>query len=272
MRPPRPEPGREEAHRRLVEALGRGRRQVIRFDHRDTGQSSTVDFDRQPYTLTDMTADTLAVLDAHQVPAAHIVGASLGGGIAQLLAVHHPERVLTLTALMTSPMGHSSGPAWARALSGQDPDPSDLPPPAREFLAHVMKMASSPPTTPDDRLAADLETWPVLNGPVRPFDEPAARHLVEQSRRRARDYSAALHHDAAGRSMTPDRQAPLATVKAPAQVIHGTADPLLPPAHGQALAAQLPAAKLHLVPGMGHSFFSPGLPSTIADLILAHSV
>ena len=139
MRPPRPEPGREEAHRRLVEALGRGRRQVIRFDHRDTGQSSIVDFDRQPYTLTDMTADTLAVLDGHQIEAAHIAGASL------------------------------------------------------------------------------------------------------------------------------------AAATAPATVIHGTADPLRPPAHGQALATQLPNARFHPVPGMGHSFFSPKLPPQIVQLILARS-
>jgi pimeloyl-ACP methyl ester carboxylesterase len=129
----------------LVEALVHGGRQVIRYDHRDTGQSDTVDFAHHPHTLTDMTADALAVLDGHHVDAAHIVGASLGGTIAQLLAVHHPDRVLTLTAIMSGPMGHSSGRAWDRALSGQDPDPSDLPPPTQEFLAHVMKLASSPP-------------------------------------------------------------------------------------------------------------------------------
>ncbi len=135
----------------LVEALVDGGRQVVRFDHRDTGRSGTVDFERHPYTLADMTADTLAVLDGYQLPAAHIVGASLGGTIAQLLAVHHPGRVLTLTAIMSGPMGHSPGPAWARALSGQDPDPSDLPPPTQEFLAHVTKLATAPPATSDER-------------------------------------------------------------------------------------------------------------------------
>jgi pimeloyl-ACP methyl ester carboxylesterase len=133
-------------------------------------------------------------------------------------------------------------------------------------------MASSPPATTEERLAADLETWRILNGPVLPFDEPAARAHVELSHRRATDYSAALHHDQAGRAMTPDRQAPLSRVTAPAQVIHGTADPLRPPAHGEALAAQLPAARFHLIPGMGHTFFSPGLSAQIAQLILAHAV
>ena len=126
-------------------------------------------------------------------------------------------------------MGHSPGPAWARALSGQDPDPSDLPPPTQEFLAHVMKLATTPPATSDERQAADLETWRILNGPVLPFDEAAARHFVERSYHRARDPAAALHHDQACRADHPDRQAPLATVTAPALVIQGTADLLRPP-------------------------------------------
>jgi len=252
----------------LVEALVRGGRQVIRYDHRDTGQSDTVDFERHPYTLTDMAADSLAVLDGHQLPAAHIVGASLGGTLAQLLAVHHPGRVLTLTAIMSGPMAHNPAPAWSRALAGQPADPTDLPPPSAEFLRHVTTMATAPPS---DRAAADLETWRILNGPDLPFDEPAARRLIADSHRRAKDPSAALHHDAAGRAITPDRQAPLSTVKAPAQVIHGTADPLRPLPHGQALAAQLPAAQFHPVPGMGHSFLSPGIPAQVASLILTHT-
>lgn len=94
----------------LVDTLVAGGRQVIRFDHRDTGRSTCVDFDTQPYTLADMAADALAVLDGHDVVAAHIVGASLGGAIAQWLAVHRPERVLTLTAIMTGPLGITPDP------------------------------------------------------------------------------------------------------------------------------------------------------------------
>src|SRR5690606_28809872 len=76
----------------LVEPLVTGGRQLIRFDHRDTGQSDCVDFAAHPYTLADMAADSLAVLDGYGVHAAHIVGASLGGAIAQWIAAHHPER------------------------------------------------------------------------------------------------------------------------------------------------------------------------------------
>src|ERR1700761_866636 len=89
----------------LVGTLVAGGRQVIRFDHRDTGRSTCVDFATQPYALADMAADALAVLDGHDAAAAHIAGASLGGAIAQWLPVHPPERGGTPTPVITRPPG-----------------------------------------------------------------------------------------------------------------------------------------------------------------------
>ena len=255
----------------LVDVLVAGGRQVIRFDHRDTGRSTCVDFAARPYALADMAADAVAVLDGHHVAAAHIAGTSLGGAICQWLAVHRPERVLTLTAIMTGPLGHDAGPAWARALAGQDPDPGDLPPPSRRFLHHLSERVAMPQTTREERVTAGLETWRVLNGDALPFDEPAARRFVETSCDRAADFAAAVNHDRAGRQMTPDRLAPLSKITTPALVIHGTEDPLRPLPHGQALAAQIPHARLEAVPGMGHGFFSPGLPRHVGQLILGHT-
>ncbi len=255
----------------LVEILAAGGRQVIRFDHRDTGQSDCVDFAAAPYTIGDMARDALAVLDGHQVTAAHIVGASLGGGIGQLLAVHYPDRVRTLTAIMTSPMGYQAGPAWARALAGPPPEPGDLPVPIPEFLRHVTAMAGSPPATGEERVAANVETWRILNGTTLPFDAEAARRHVEASIARARDFAAATQHDLAGRAMTAERQAPLSRITAPVLVVHGTSDPLLPVAHGAALAGLIPGARFEEVVGMGHGFFSPGIPARVAGLILEHT-
>jgi pimeloyl-ACP methyl ester carboxylesterase len=255
----------------LVDVLVAGGRQVIRFDHRDTGRSACVDFAARPYTLADMAADAVAVLDGHDIGAAHIAGASLGGAIAQWLAVHRPERVLSLTAIMTGPMGHDAGPAWARALAAKDPDPGDLPPPAPQFLRHLAERSALPQTTRQQQVAAAVETWRVLNGDALPFDEPAARRFVEASYGRAADFAAAANHDQAGRQMTPDRLAPLSKITAPTLVIHGTADPLRPLPYGQALAAQIAQAKLEAVPGMGHGFFSPGLPRHIGESILSNT-
>jgi pimeloyl-ACP methyl ester carboxylesterase len=221
--------------------------------------------------MDDMARDALAVLDGHQVPAAHVAGASLGGRIGQFLAVHHPGRVRTLTAIMTSPMGYQAGPAWARAMAGQPPEPGDLPAPSPGFLRHVAAMASSPPATPQARIAANVETWRILNGTTLPFDDGAARGHVEASVARAGDFQAATHHDLTGRQMTPGRQAPLSGITAPTLVIHGTSDPLLPPANGQAVAALIPGARFEAVPGMGHGFFSPGIPTEIGSLILDHT-
>jgi pimeloyl-ACP methyl ester carboxylesterase len=254
----------------LVDVLVAGGRQVIRFDHRDTGQSTCVDFAAHPYTLADMAADAVSVLDGHEIGAAHIAGASLGGAIAQWLAVHRPERVLSLTAIMTGPMGHDAGPAWARALAGKDPDPGDLPPPAPQFLRHLVERAARPHTTREQQVADAVETWRVLHGDALPFHEPAARRFVETSYDRAADPAAAANHDQAGRQMTADRFAPLSEITAPTLVIHGTADPLRPLPHGQALAAQIPHARLEAVPGMGHGFFSPGLPRHIGESILSN--
>ncbi|GAA1918898.1 alpha/beta fold hydrolase [Streptantibioticus ferralitis] len=255
----------------LVKAIVAGGRQVIRFDHRDTGRSTCVDFATTPYTLADIASDVTAVLDGHGLTAAHIVGASLGGAVAQWLAVHRPERVLTLTSIMSGPMGCDAGPAWARAMTGQAPDPDDLPPPAPSFLRHLAHRATLPQATRDEHVAANLETWRVLNGDVLPFDEVAARRFVEASYDRATDRAAALNHDLAGRRMTDDRRAPLSSIKAPTLVIHGTEDPLRPLPHGEALAEQIPHARLQVISGMGHAFFSPELPRQIGEIILKHT-
>lgn len=93
---------------------------MIRFDHRDPGRSTCVDFAARPYALADMGADAVAVLGGHRVAAAHIAGASLGGAICQWPAVHRPGRVLTLTAIMTGPLGQLTGAALAgNVLTGE---------------------------------------------------------------------------------------------------------------------------------------------------------
>ncbi|MBO3741878.1 alpha/beta fold hydrolase [Actinoplanes flavus] len=221
--------------------------QVIRYDHRDTGLSSVVDVDRHPYGLSDLAADALAVLDAYRLPSAHIAGASMGGMIAQWLGVHAPDRVRSLTLLSTSPMG-------AR--------PGDLPPPADRFLEHLADTAGDPPG-----VDADVALFRVMNGDVRPFDEPACRAMLERCWARAVDPSAAAHHGLIARMAGPDLRTPLSTITAPTTIVHGDRDPVVPLAHGEALAAAIPHAELHVVPGMGHVYCSPGLPELIAGLI-----
>ena len=234
--------------------------QVIRFDHRDTGRSSVVDFDTHPYSMVDLARDCLAVLDGHGLESAHVAGASMGGMLAQWLAVHAPRRVRCLTVMSSSPMGHDQRPALARARAGQPADPADLPPPSPAFLAH--QAAGMPPG-----VESDVALFRLFNGPVRPFDEPAARAMLELALSRATDPAAAANHHRAVWRDAPDLRAPLSSITAPTAIVHGDQDPVFPLAHGEALAAAIPGAVLHVVPGMGHVLTSPGLPEAVADLI-----
>lgn len=218
--------------------------QVIRFDHRDTGRSSVVDFDAQPYTIADLAGDCLAVLDGYGLASAHVAGASMGGVLAQRLAVHAPDRVQSLTVITSTPMGVHP----------------ELPPPAPEFEAHLA--AGLPPG-----VESDVALFRVFNGPVRPFDEPAARAMLELALSRATDPAAAANHHRACATITPDLLAPLSSITAPTTIVHGQVDPVFPVGHGEALAAAIPGSRLHVVPGMGHILFSPGLSEEVADLI-----
>ena len=246
----------------LVGRLVAGGRQVIRYDHRDTGRSSVVDYDRQPYGLADLAADAVAVLDAYRLPSAHVAGMSMGGMIAQWLAVHEPARVRSLTLISATPMGYDLGRFWRRAMAGLPADPGVPPPPTRRFLRHLSASAGTPPG-----VEADVALFRVMNGDVRPFDEPAARAMLERCWARATDPAAAAHHERAVQVMGPDRLVPLSAITAPTTVVHGDQDPIYPPGHAEALAAAIPAARLHVVEGMGHICFSPGLPELLADLI-----
>jgi pimeloyl-ACP methyl ester carboxylesterase len=247
----------------LVDRLVEGGAQVIRYDHRDTGRSSIVDFERDPYGLADLAGDAVAILDAYGLASAHVAGASMGGLIGQWLGVHAPERVRALTLLSTTPMSFDHGLVWDRALNGLDADPGHLPPPTRRFLRHMMDTEGTPPG-----VDADMVTFRVMNGDVLPFDEAGTRAMLERCWARATDPSAAANHQLAGGTMTADRLVPLSRITAPTTIVHGDQDPIYVPAHAEALAAAIPHAKLRIVEGMGHAYFSPGLPERLADLIL----
>lgn len=208
---------------------GRGR-YVLRYDHRDTGRSTAYAPGHPGYTNGDLVADAAGVLDAYGVAAAHVVGSSAGGALAQLLALDFPQRVRSLVLISTSP-----------ALPGGD----ELPPPAPAF-GRFFATATVDPDDAESVIAHTVAYARMLAGPERDFDEALVRRDVE----RARDFRTARNHDAiAGDGRT---RPPLSSVRAPTLVIHGTADPMFPPAHGEALARRIPGAHLLLLDGAGH--------------------
>ncbi|MDP9840039.1 pimeloyl-ACP methyl ester carboxylesterase [Neorhizobium huautlense] len=229
----------------LVTALaGRGL-YVIRFDHRDTGQSSTVPFGQAEYTVEDMMDDTLAILDAYDLPKAHLVGMSLGGYIAQMIAVRLPERVATVTLISSEPLGWDGPP---------------LPHISQEFLDHFSKL---PTVDWDDPRAVTeflMQSERLSAGSGGEFDENRAKAGVDRMLGRAQNISSMFNHGAL--STTEDWAGQYRNVDQPTLVIHGEDDPILPIENGRALARSLPCARLLSMPGVGHE-----LPARVLDFL-----
>ena len=221
----------EEGFCRMLAESGRF---VIRYDHRDTGRSVTYEPGHPGYTAADLVADAAGVLDAYGIPAAHLVGVSAGGAFAQLLALDYPDRVLSLVLISTSPA---------------TPGDRGLPPPAEEFgrFAAAAQVNWSDAESVTEYLVGYSR---MLSGGQRRFDEAAARELVRREVTRARDVAAMRNHDV----LSDDERshAPLSSIIAPTLVIHGTADPMFPLGHGQALADEIPGARLLTLPAAGH--------------------
>jgi len=240
---------------------------VIRFDNRDIGLSSHLDHlpvpnvrklmilkavglpVPAPYMLHDMAADTVGLLDALDIAAAHLVGVSMGGAIAQEIAIRRPERVRTLTSIMSS-----TGDAG-------------LPPPT----AAAMEILTTPSPKEREAFRIDyLRRWKTLRGDGHPDDEARDAVLAERLFDRGL-YGAGLARQLAAVLAAPGRARQLASVRAPALVIHGDSDPLAHVRGGHATAKALPHAELRIIEGMGHALPERHWP-TIIDAIARHAI
>lgn len=241
---------------------------VIRFDQRDTGLSSYVDFDHAPYTLEDLSRDAIAVLDGLDVRKAHVVGMSQGGVLACLLARDHADRVASLTMLMSSV---DLGPKNA-AFSGRPPQAGGLSQPAPDYVAAVIALNSVTPQTEAEAARQFVENFRLAKGQESPFDEAAWQKLGEDvaaiPRRRSDKLSARMannsNHRRAQMATPPLAAGDLAAIGVPALVLHGTADPIFPPDHGRWSASHIPDARLRFIPDMGHAL-DPAFFDGIAD-------
>jgi pimeloyl-ACP methyl ester carboxylesterase len=239
-----------------------GRRHVIRYDNRDTGRSTTYPPGQPDYTVEDLADDAVAVLDGHRVGQAHVVGASMGGMIAQQVALRHPDRVLTITPIMSTP----DPSAVTAAMSG---DGADLPGPTDEVLAVLGGRAQL--DWSDQAAVVDevVKAFRTMAGSRYPFDEDHERSVVTAEVKRAVDYASIDNHGIAVANTPPWRHR-LGEIHVPALVIHGDEDPILPYPHGAALAAEIPGARLLTMEGVGHEL-PRGVWDTVVPAILEHT-
>ena len=247
----------------FCQRLAAGGRFVIRYDNRDTGRTTCCPPGEPNYTLTEMAADGVAVLDAYGVERAHIVGASMGGMITQLIGLNHPGRALTLTPIMSTPNAN----ATLNALTGES-EGETLSPPAPKVLEAI---AASAALDWDDRealLAYRIETFKALAGSKYGYSESLSEVLSAELDR-AVDIRSSMNHQGAITATLPWHER-LGELAIPTLVIHGTDDPILPYDHGQALAAAIPGASLLSLEGVGHEL-PAGVLDTVIPALLEHT-
>ncbi|WP_344416329.1 alpha/beta hydrolase [Amycolatopsis minnesotensis] len=213
---------------------------VIRFDNRDTGRSTALHgrsslvksylLRSSPYPLTEMADDAAGLLQALDVPAAHVAGVSMGGMICQSLAIRHPGRVRSLTSIMSTTGSRRVGLPHPKVLSS---------------------MLAAPPKDRDGYAESLLRTFRTIGSPGFPFDEPRLRARALRSFDRGLNAAGTARHLSAILA-AGDRTPGLRELRIPALVIHGARDPLVNPSGGKATAKAIPGAELDLVPGMGH--------------------
>jgi pimeloyl-ACP methyl ester carboxylesterase len=217
---------------------------VIRFDNRDIGRSTRIDSAGVPpradmilgrrgsaaYLLPDMAADTIGLMDHLGIESAHVVGASMGGMIAQTLAIEYAERVRSLVSIMSN-----TGSRWTGL-------------PSRKAMAVLL---GRPPKGREEAIERAVRTFGVIGSPGYPFDEERVRRISGRSYDRGHG-AAGVVRQLHAVTASGDRTQALRRVRVPATVIHGNRDVLVRPAGGRATARAIPNARLKIIDGMGH--------------------
>lgn len=252
---------------RFIEPLVAAGYYVIRFDNRDIGLSTWMNdtwHRRRPYTLEDMAQDAVGLLDALHIKQAHIVGASMGGMIGQRIAISYPEKVLSLTSIMSS--GYALNPQTGKNLALR------LLLPAVPVLLRNVTLKNR---FTYSRITVDayVETYRKLAGPRFAYNESYFRELYSWSilERKGQNPKARLQQFSAI-SASGSRLAELPRIQAPTLVIHGTADALVPPIHAKLYAPLIPNAKMLWLEGIGHELPNGILPEVHQELLAFFSM
>ena len=231
---------------------------VVRFDNRDIGRSTKIESagvpsrldmllgrrSTAPYLLRDMAADTTGLMDHLEIESAHVVGVSMGGMIAQTLAIESPERVRSLVSMMSTTGNRRVGR------------------PAPKTFGTLM---ASPAHGRDGAIEQAVRTFRVIGSPDYPMDELHLREVAGASYDRSHSRAGVLRQLHAI-TASGDRTPALRRLRLPTAVIHGSRDPLINPSGGRATAKAIPGARLRIVEGMGHDLPRPLWPTFVDDI------
>lgn len=224
---------------------------VIRYDHRDTGLSSCIDFEKNPYDPIDMTKDAVGVLDATGVEKAHLFGISLGGLLSEFMAGYFPERVHSILIMGSTCEIRPMNLAYAGL-----PLDENIPfsPPAFHYTSFIKEYMKLSAETEEEKLNQRLEGWYRLNGKRLPLNEKANREIHQAFLARLRYPQGLINHLLMMRNEHAETlvRTVASRIKVPTVILQGTEDPIFQPDHGEGLAKAIEHSEYFLVDGMGH--------------------
>lgn len=233
----------------MVARLAEGGYQVIQFDHRDTGQSTTNPPGDIRYNIFDVASDLIAILDAYEVDKANLVGMSLGGYVSQIAALTHPERVRSLTLIASEPLGVAYGG------EGIAPD----------FMQHFARMAELDWLDHEAVVQFLLKISELSAGSATPFDRDAAIRRIERELQRTSSMQSAFNHSMIAGELGAHLNA--SRLDLPVLLVHGSEDPIISVAAAHASAITISGAQLLLLDGRGHELLETDVP-TITEAIM----
>jgi pimeloyl-ACP methyl ester carboxylesterase len=237
----------------FCERLAEQGRFVIRYDHRDLGESTVYQPGTSNYTITDLADDCFGILDAYSIEKAHITGMSLGGMIGQIMAVKHPERVLSLTIIASSVFGTEQ---------------ASLPQMDQSILDYHSKSASIDWSDREASIAYLAGGWNTLSG-SKPFEKERMYQLAEREYSRAKQIQSRFNYVLLGGGEEYlDR---MREIRVPVTVIHGTNDPALPFEHSIALSKAIPHSELVKLEGTGHEIHREDWDTIIESIVKVSS-
>jgi 10-carbomethoxy-13-deoxycarminomycin esterase len=225
---------------------------VIRYDQRDTGFSTCFNFKTDPYDLSDMAKDAIALLDFLKIPKAHLLGFSMGGPVAEYMAIHFRNRIDTISLMATSPDFF--------------PTEGSLSDSTKEFHALRSKSSQIPINDEVQRLNQRVAMWGLQNGSKTPLDESWVRSVNQVFFSRMRNTECLGNHGQAMRRSEALIRAVPYQVQVPTLIFHGSEDPVFPPDHGKALAKAIPHSRYVPVDGMGHLLNPHFYPIVIEEI------